>query len=207
MIDKLLTEFRQIQTEMDFALANMLDSRDVPGAWTERQKDAYEFTRRQLRLHSNANRTLIAQLDTAVRTRATVLPKVERLLAAKVRIETLIAEAPDYQTIVDDRASKAEWARQNGLTASLAAIQRGVEYFNGQPALPQPLRELLTEICPHADCPHGGAEKIQWPGALSLLQEELDRADAVIATAPQKLALLKTEIPPLLKEVVTPQSV
>ncbi len=82
------------------------------------------------------------------------------------------------------------------MAASLTAIKRGVEYFQGQPALPHPLRELLTDTC--SACGHA---ELQWPGALPELEGEIEKAEALIATGPASLASLRTNVKPWLAAV------
>jgi hypothetical protein len=52
----------------------------------------------------------------------------------------------------DARERNQEWGRQELLKESLKKLHTGVEYFNGAPALPNPLRVLLTDTC--ATCGH-----------------------------------------------------
>lgn len=194
---ELLARLQTTRAEMQQALDAMLDPRDTPGSWTQRQKDAYEECRHRLPQHIGLCSTLMEQLTKAVATRAARLPERDRLLAAKAAIEQMIKDAPDWRTVADNRARDAEYDRQRWLADSLTAIQHGVPYHanTGQPALPIPLRALLTDTC--ASCGH---EMLKWQGPLGPLDEEIEKAEAVIATGPASLASLRASVTPYLAE-------
>lgn len=194
--DALLADIQRTHAEIQKTLNAMLDPLDIPGSWTERQKGADRERRVRLAQHVTWANTLTEQLAKAAGTRAALTPGRDRLWAAQVTIEKQIADAPDYREIADARASTAEWARQNELAASLTAIKRGVEYFNGQPALPGPLRELLTDVCAH--CGHA---ELKWPGPLGPLEEDVEKAEALIATGSASLASLVANVKPWLDAV------
>ena len=66
--------------------------------------------------------------------------------------------------------------------ASKTALHRGVEFFNEQPALPVPLRELLTDTC--ATCGHAA---LHWLDTIDTLEQRIMELDQQIAAHQQKL--------------------
>lgn len=194
----LLSEVHQERAAIEKALAAMLDPLDIPGSWTERQRLAEAERRVRLPQHVTALNTLAGQVTKAFATRDALRPQADRLIAAGTTIEQLIADAPDVNGIADRREQTHQWARQNMLRASLTAIERGVEYFNGHPALPDPLRELLTDTC--ATCGHA---EVLWPGPLGLLEEKIEKAEQVIASAAGTLASIRESAKQWLHEVTT----
>lgn len=184
--DTMLAEIGQHHADMQRDYAAMLDYRDTPGSWTQRQKGAYEERRNRYPQFFVLCGTLSEQITKAVAMLATMTPQRDRMRAAKATIEQMIKDAPDYREIVDSRASTAEWARQNGLSAALVTIDRGCEYFGGAPALPGPLRALLTDICPHC-----GDAKLKWFGPLEPLEEAIVEAERQLSLVPGSIAALR----------------
>jgi len=109
----------------------------------------------------------------------------DRLLAAKATIEEQTAAAPDHRLIADSHLRDKEWGRQEALAASLRAIQDGVEYLNGAPCLPGPLRALLTDTCPHC-----GDVKLSWQGPLPAVEKKIAESAGRIAEQQAQLASL-----------------
>lgn len=196
--DTLLADIAALRNESQSTLAAMLDPLDLPGSMTEREKQHDRERRVRLQQHISWCNKVAEQLAKAATTCATLTPARDRLLSARATIAQQFEEAPDHRTIVDARAQRHEWERQNALAASLTAIARGVEYFNGHPALPTPLRELLTDVCPH--CNHG---ELLWLGPLSELEGKIAKAKAVIAAAPNTLASIRASVAPWLTETVS----
>ena len=50
----------------------------------------------------------------------------------------------------------------------MKTLKTGCEYFGGVPALPAPLREALTSVCP--TCSH---ETLYWRGSIPALEAEI----------------------------------
>ena len=198
--DALLADIQKTRADIQRAYDAMLDPRDTPGSWTQRQKDTYEERRYRLPQHLSVCNTLTEQLTTAIATRARCVPARDRLLAAKAAIEQLITDAPDPERITDARAQQEEYNRQRWLAESLPAIQRGVGIWpnTGQPMLPIPLRAELTETCRHC-----GHTELKWLGPLPGLEEEIAEADRVITLTPGRLAALRAEVQPYLAETVS----
>lgn len=171
--------------------AVMLDPMDMPGDWTPRQRAAYETRRATLDANIIGMRNTSALLVDPTARRDTLARDRDRLRVVQAAIEQQIKEAPDSRLIVDAREREKEWARQQALSASLTALQRGVEYFNGHPAIPSPLRALLTDTC--ATCGHASFE---WPGPLSFLDQE-------IATLDKTLSELQGRLESCLKSAAT----
>ena len=94
--------------------------------------------------------------------------EADHLLLRRLRmtIEQMLDDAPNHRRIADRKARTAAWAHSNALLASLQALHRGVEYFGGRPALPDPLRELLVEA--------------EWPGAIPAVEQAITKLDATI---------------------------
>jgi hypothetical protein len=121
-------------------------------------------------------------------------PRRERMLAAKAVLEKQRDAAGDWRTVKDSRARDGAWARQEAITASLKAIRVGVEYFNGEPAVPAPLAALLMDTCPSGDlCPHGRKGVLQWHGSLPAIEEQIAEAQQRISHAHAHLAHYRAE--------------
>jgi hypothetical protein len=197
--DALLAEIGALHTEIrqtTDALPNMLDLPPM----TERQRNTEIERRYRLPQHLMVCSTLAEQITKAIATRAVRLPQRDRLLAAKAAIEQQIKDAPDWRDVADSRARDAEYNRQRWLADSLPAIQRGVGIYpnTGQPALPGPLREALTDVCPHC-----GEAKLKWNGPLPELEEAIAEAEKVIAAGPASLASIRASVAPWLAEAVS----
>lgn len=157
-----------VRAALQKARAEMLDPMDLPRTWTSRQVNEHEERARLLALHDHGIAHQMSMLADASRRRSSLQADLDRLRAAEKTIDQQIAAAADWRTIVDPRARDAEWARQQTLPAAKRALHSGVEYFNGHPALPEPLRGLLTDTC--ASCGHA---EVLWPGPISLLEAEI----------------------------------
>ena len=184
--DALLAEIRQTHHDLQRAFAALPDMMDLPGTLTERQKGVEH--QRRVRLPQNIAHAarLADQLAKAISTITTLTPHRDRLLAAQQAIEQMHDSAPDVNTIADRREQTAEWTQQNGLRASLTAIEHGCEWFNGVPALPEPLRGLLTDTC--SACGH---VTYAWTGPLPDLEQKIADAEATIAGMPHALTSLR----------------
>jgi hypothetical protein len=195
--DELLIEIRKTHVELQAAFAALPSMLDLPGNLTERQRGVEIDRRARLPQYIVSCGSLIEQLTKAVATLVTRTPQRDRLRAAKAAIEKQIAEAVDWRTLTG-RARDQEWARQNVLTSSLTAIERGVEYFGGQPALPAALRSLLTDTC--GQCGH---TTLAWSGPLPDLEQEIAKAESTLALIPSSLASLRSSVAPYLVEAVS----
>jgi hypothetical protein len=82
----------------------------------------------------------------------------------------------------DSRERGTQWVYQPSLLASKTALHHGVEYFNGQPALPMPLRELLTDTCAH--CGHA---MLHWIRSIDALEREVASLDSTIVERQRNL--------------------
>jgi hypothetical protein len=93
---------------------------------------------------------------------------------AQATIDQLIADAEDWRTIPDARTRDLEWGRQETLKASKKALLNGVEYFNGYPAVPNPLRVIFGVIVDAQ-----GRSSSPWYGSLPEIDEEIARLKPV----------------------------
>jgi hypothetical protein len=184
--DTLQAEIRKTIAEWQRTIAALPDLLDLPGSLSDRQKGVERERRVRLQQHLTSLTDVSEQLTAAATTRATVTPQRDRLRAARSTIEKQIEDAPD------------QWERQEELRASLTAIDRGVGYFNARPALPAPLRALLTDTC--TSCGHS---ELSWSGPLPDLEDKVAEAERQIALAPGSLASLRQSIQPWLGEPVT----
>ena len=178
--DELLAALRQ-------SLDKMLDPLDVPGTWTQRQKDAHEVRRRETEnvIHQIASHRDLLVKPTARRDAAE--QALATLRDAKKAIEQQIEAAGDWRTVPEAKARDAAWERIQALTASLVALQEGVGLALGQPALPTPLRALLTPApCESCGRPHD----VFWPGSIPSLEAEITEQSTKINEHEQQLARL-----------------
>ena len=175
------TEHAITDHDLQAALARELAAtKDPLDATTDRERQTLTARRHALAQHVAIGPGLVERLATPTAKRIVVQAAIDRLRPAEAAIDKLIEDAPDYRTIADGRASSAEWVRQTGVIASKTALHRGVEYFNGKPALPSPLRELLTPPpCAACQRPHD----VFWPGPIPELEAEITALDKQIAEA------------------------
>jgi hypothetical protein len=173
----LMTDPHAVQAALVRELAATTDPLD---AKSDREKLALVKHRTEIEVHIQVGPGVAERLEQPTAKRAVVQADLDRLRAVEPLIDKLIDDAPDHRTIADDRASKAAWERSNALAAAKTALHRGVEWFNGRPALPGPLRELLTPP-PCAAChrPH----EVFWPGPIAALESEIAALDKAIAEA------------------------
>ena len=195
---ELLSDIASARAEIQKAIAALLDPLDVPGSWTERMKMHDRDRRVRLPQHVALLNNLQEKLSKAIAVRDSLTPQRDRMLAVQATIKQLLEDAPDHNLIVDRRESTHAWAQQNALRASIRAIEQGVESFAGQPALPVPLRELLSDTC--ASCGH---VTVMWSAPLPTLEEKVDKAEQVIASAPASLASIRKSVAPWLTETVS----
>jgi hypothetical protein len=99
----------------------------------------------------------------------------------------LIENAPDHRKIADARRRTNAWALTNALHASIRAIERGVEYFAGQPALPGPLKVLT--------------DGIEWPGSIAEVEAAIAKLDGIIRRHRDQLDQQLTDAATLLAEL------
>jgi hypothetical protein len=175
-----------LATQLQGQLTSMLNPRDTPRSWGERQTEAYEQRRRSL------TSTIRALLDPTIGVSSTdaLEDQRDRLLALRAPIEQLIAEAPSLDTTGwDPRAYRREAERQKGLVTALELLQHGgVSYWpNGNPMLPAPLADLLRKTCP--TCQH---TTLEWPGCL-------DDVEAAIAATEKKARVERQQLDSLLR--------
>jgi hypothetical protein len=196
--DALLADISKTLKEWRRVAAALPDLLDLPGSLTERQKGHERERRLRLQQHLSALTGVAEQVTAAVATRAKALPVRDRMRTVEAAIEEQLDAAVDYRTIADRRERDREWERQEALRASLTAIDRGVEYFNARPALPAPLRALLTDTCAHC-----GHSELTWDGALPDLEAKVAEAERQIALAPGSLASLRQSVAPWLAEAAT----
>lgn len=169
------------RTTVVTALATLPERADLPGVLSDTEKDTHAERRRQMLLLVNVWPMATGELDGAQAKRAVLVDARDRLLGVKATITTRLDAAPDYRQIADERARDAQWISTTGLRASLTTLERGAEYFAGVPALPAPLRALLTpEPCETCKRPH----ETFWPGpSLPDLDRLIAEQDDLIARA------------------------
>jgi hypothetical protein len=157
---------------------------DVPGL-SHNQRRALD----ERRAHRERIMTGLAlQLDLLARPTARLArAHAERAVWAPIQADLAreLSERPDWREITDRRERDAEWVHQQGLSASLKALQTGVEFFNGHAAVPSPLRERLTQTCP--TCSHS---TLEWYGSFPSLDAEIERHTRTIAEIKSSIASL-----------------
>jgi hypothetical protein len=176
-----------VLADLTQARSAMLDPLDIPGSWSQRDKNTYEARRRQLDASGHAIRQILSSLEGPRAKRAVALAGQKRLHVARAALETRLEATPE-----SDAQTRAL------LQSALDAVHRGVAVWetNNAPMLPAPLRELLTDRC--VTCGH---ETVAWPGrGLIELNEAITKHDATIAALEQRLARLVTEAATLLQE-------
>jgi len=161
---------------LKYELDSMLSPLDVPGDWTKRRKDAYEL--RRARLQQYVTNWPAWTLDKPTKRRAVVRPAFDMLKAAEQEIDTQLSALPDKT--IPESAQRNESARQNALIAAKTALHVGVQYFDGHPVLPEPLRALLTPPpCGTCHRPYD----VAWHGPIDVFEAELKQLDKEIADA------------------------
>lgn len=198
--DDVVAGLAALSTEVQTAIDGMVHDIDMPGIWTERQKGVYRSTRTVLYQHLSHCGVVIATIQKASADLTWLRPARDRLPPVLREIEKQIAEMPDVNRIADFHEQKREWERQVGLASSFKVLtgRMGVNYFGGLPALPSPLKELMSEFCTFAGCPHGRTPYIHWSGALPALDEKIAEAEKAIADNIGQLPPLRAEVAPLL---------
>ncbi len=186
-----------ILLDLQRARATRTDELNLPRTMTQRQVNEYLTHTQSIDQHLFGIRGTLDALTKPTTKLAVLQPERTRLVAAKANIEKQISDAPPVRTITEARPRDAAWAHQNALIASLTAVRDGVEYLNGHPALPTPLRELLTDTC--AQCGHS---EVAWPGPLSALDADIAEAEKRIAELQNSLKTLMSGAAALLSESV-----
>ena len=103
---------------------------------------------------------LKAALDKAI--------KAEPILIEQLRI------APNWRDIQDRQDRDKAFGHSEALANSLKILRQGCnEYWNGHPALPGPLREVLTDRC--TSCGH---EELLWAGSIKQLEDQIAKLQA-----------------------------
>lgn len=178
--DAMLADLQQTCEALQQAHDAMIDPLDAPRTWTQRQLNAYEAHRAQLLQYVNACNNFVWPLDKPRAQLVVCVPARDRLRPVKAQIEQQIADAPDWRTVADPSERDREADRQRGLGDSLVAIERGVGYHanTGEPALPGPLRKLLT---PPACVTCGHVPRVAWVGPLPELEAAIAQAEKTIA--------------------------
>src|SRR5262245_31791534 len=125
------------------AQSKMLDPLDIPGNWTQRQRDNYGRHRQQLE-------RLPGQIADAQQAIANIEQELQPFITALDRLK--VAEA----SLVDD-------------AGSLRALRLGVASGpNGQPMLSPKLRAMFVDTC--ATCGH---EELAWIGSLDFVEDRV----------------------------------
>jgi hypothetical protein len=176
-----VTKTEQTPEAVQAALVRKLAAtKDPLDATTDREGMALTKHRGEIEAHVRVGPGLIERLEQPTAQRIVVQANLDRLRAVEPTIEKLIKDAGDWREVADARERDRAWEHQNAVAASKIALHRGVEYFGGKPALPGPLRELLTPP-PCASC--GRSHEAFWPGPISALEAELKALDKQIAEA------------------------
>lgn len=157
-----------VTADLQRARAARKDELDLPRTLTERQVCDYVAHTAALDNHLRGIRSELDFIAGREAKRAPLQASLDRLKSAEATIAKQIEDAADWRTVTDARERDKEWARQQAFRASITALTRGVEFFNGEPALPMPLRELLTDTC--TTCGHA---ELQWAGPINALEQEI----------------------------------
>lgn len=171
-----ITDPEQVLATLKETRAALLDPLDIPRTWTTRKVHEYEERRRLLDVHITGISAQLDFINARTLKRAPLQASLDRLRKAEATIDKQIVDAPDWKSLVDSRARDQAWGWQQALNASRNALHRGLEFFNNESVMPNPLRELLTDTCP--TCGHA---ELQWRGPIGTLEKEIGELDKVIA--------------------------
>ena len=154
--DDLLVELRS-------ARAARLDADDIPGDWTNRQRQDYLTQTQTLDRHITGIVSALEFIASREARRAPLLAVQKRYTKVAKQLRTRQDETTDART-------------RSALEQSLHALEHGVQHVMAEPLLPGPLRELLTDTC--KTCGH---RTLQWHGALARIESDIAKYEAQIA--------------------------
>ena len=110
-----------------------LARRDLPGTFSETQKDAYVAETARTAATLSALKNIENDLAKPLRLIADIEAKRAATIAKQAEIEQQIAEAPDWRSFSDRRARDREWVRQNELKQQLKLLHENrLLYAPGQ---------------------------------------------------------------------------
>jgi hypothetical protein len=182
---------RSVLADLDGALANMPDRRDVPN--TQRALDAFDARRSSLSLTSSRIKNALHQLPQLTRERDAIALWIERLTTWKAEFQQTLEALP----MIGPDVTREQHQERMSLVASLRNIDQGVDHFNGRAALGRALKEKILE---HYTFSYG-THQDPWDlgrGSLPSAQEWLTRADAELADVQQQLDAALSEAARLL---------